>query len=88
MILTRTGIGLALFSTAVFSEAAFGQAGITAAASPAFDIAEIHSGAHVTNPFMRGGVLRNSRYDVRTASMLELISNAYEIGRASCRERV
>lgn len=50
---------------------------LAADTSPAFDIADIHGSAHVTNPYMRGGVLRGGRYDVRTASMVELISAAY-----------
>ena len=73
---TRKGIAFAALSSAiVFSPAASAQAGT--AAPPAFDAADIHSSGHVTNPSLRGGVLRNGRYDVRTASMLELISNAY-----------
>jgi len=55
--------------------AALGQAPDT----PAFDLADVHPSRHVTNPFMRGGVLRGGRYDVRTASMLELISTAYGV---------
>lgn len=54
-----------------------GQAGIAPSAPPAFDIADVHMSAHVTNPRMRGGVLRAGRYDVRTASMLDLISDAW-----------
>jgi len=46
---------------------------------PAFDIADIHASAHVVNPYMRGGVLRGSRYDVHTATMLDLISRAYGV---------
>ena len=61
-------------SIAVFSGLAFGQ---TAGAPPAFDLADVHVSPHVTNPYMRGGVLRGSRYSVRTASMLDLISSAY-----------
>jgi len=48
-------------------------------ARPAFDLADVHSSAKVTNPYMRGGVLRGGRYDVRTASLLELISAAYGV---------
>lgn len=46
---------------------------------PAFEIADVHVSAHVVNPYMRGGTLRGGRYDVRTANMLELISNAYSL---------
>ncbi len=47
--------------------------------APRFEVADIHTSAHVTNPYMRGGVLRGGRWDVRTASMLELISTAYSM---------
>lgn len=62
---------------AVCTGVVFGQSGVTAAAPPSFDASEIRASAHVTNPYMRGGVLRGGRYDVHTASMLELIANAY-----------
>jgi uncharacterized protein (TIGR03435 family) len=58
----------------VFAAIALAQ---SPAPPPAFDIADVHVSAHVINPFMRGGVLRGGRYDVRTANMLELICNAY-----------
>jgi uncharacterized protein (TIGR03435 family) len=68
--------GLSL--AALFALAAAGQ---TADTSPAFDIADVHVSPHVTNPYMRGGVLRGGRYQVRTASMVDLISLAYGIDR-------
>lgn len=43
----------------------------------AFDIADVHASAKTTNPYMRGGVLRGGRYEIRTASMLDLIRTAY-----------
>ncbi|HYL78960.1 MAG TPA: TIGR03435 family protein [Bryobacteraceae bacterium] len=46
---------------------------------PAFDLADVHPSRHVTNPFMRGGTLRAGRYDVRTASMVDLIGAAYGV---------
>lgn len=58
------------------SAAVFGQAAET---PPAFDLADVHSSPHVTNPYMRGGVLRGGRFDVRTASMVDLISYAYGV---------
>lgn len=64
---------------AMSSGAVFAQSGITAAAPPSFDASEIRASAHVTNPYMRGGVLRGGRYDVHTASMVELIANAYGV---------
>ncbi len=76
--LTRIAI-LTPLSCALLCCAAFGQAGSAPAARPSFEIAQIRKSAHVTNPYMRGGTLRGSRYDVRTASMVELISNAYGV---------
>ncbi|MBV8844925.1 MAG: TIGR03435 family protein [Bryobacterales bacterium] len=63
---------------AVLSVTAYAQA----PTPPAFDIADVHVSPHVTNPYMRGGALRGGRYDVRTASMLDLISAAYSVDAA------
>jgi uncharacterized protein (TIGR03435 family) len=62
----------------LFAGAGFGQ---TADTPPAFDIADVQVSAHVTNPYMRGGVLRGGRYQVRTATLVDLISLAYSIDR-------
>ena len=62
-------------AAAVLSLAVFAQS----AAPPAFDIADVHASPHVANPFMRGGVLRGGRYDVRTATMVYLIRTAYGV---------
>ncbi|HUI82242.1 MAG TPA: TIGR03435 family protein [Bryobacteraceae bacterium] len=71
MMQTRTRVcALALFSAAVFGQSP---------APPAFDLADVHASPHVTNPYMRGGVLRNGRYDLRTASMVDLIAVAYGV---------
>src|SRR5580765_2797697 len=69
---------LALFSVAVFGQAA--NTPTTAASSANFDVADVHVRAHSSNPapFMTGGVLRGGRYDLRNATMLNLISVAYE----------
>jgi uncharacterized protein (TIGR03435 family) len=46
-----------------------------------FDAADIHVRAHSNNPapFMSGGVLRAGRYDLRNATMLDLIAAAYGV---------
>ena len=64
---------------ALFSAAVFGQAAQTPATLANFDVADVHVRAHSTNPapFMSGGVLRGGRYDLRNATMLNLISVAY-----------
>lgn len=59
----------------ILMTAAFGQTEVP----PAFDLADVHVSPHVTNPFMRGGVVRGGRFEIRTASMLELISSAYSV---------
>ncbi len=66
--LTCLGI-LAFVSGMAFAQAVPGPS--------VFDIVDVHRSAHVTNPRMRGGVLRAGRYDVRTATMLDLISGAW-----------
>jgi uncharacterized protein (TIGR03435 family) len=70
---------LALFSAAVFGQAA--QTPATPAATANFDVADVHVRAHSSNPapFMTGGVLRGGRYDLRNATMLNLISAAYGV---------
>jgi uncharacterized protein (TIGR03435 family) len=50
--------------------------------TPKFDVADISLRAHTgaTNqPFMTGGVLRGGRYDLRNATMVDLIAAAYDI---------
>jgi len=50
--------------------------------TPKFDAADISLRAHTgtTNqPTMTGGVLRGGRYDLRNATMVDLIATAYNI---------
>jgi uncharacterized protein (TIGR03435 family) len=68
-----TAIGLvALLSSAVFAQSP---------EAPRFDAADINIRAHSNNPapFMSGGVLRAGRYDLRNATMLDLIATAYGV---------
>jgi uncharacterized protein (TIGR03435 family) len=60
----------------LLSGAAFGQ---SAEALPAFDIADVHASPHISNPNMRGGVLRAGRYELLNASMVDLIRTAYGV---------
>lgn len=48
---------------------------------PAFDLADVHASPHTTNPnpFMSGGVLRGGRYDLRNATMVDLIKTAWDV---------
>lgn len=68
---------LALLSSAAFSQSS-GQS-VTAAAPPAFDIADVHVSAKTTNPYMSGGILRAGRFEIRRATMLDLIRTAYSL---------
>lgn len=58
----------------LLSSAAFGQ---QAEPLPAFEVADVHASARTTNPFMRGGIIRGGRLEIRTATILDLISTAY-----------
>jgi uncharacterized protein (TIGR03435 family) len=66
---------------ALFSGAVLGQAGITVSATPApaFEAADVHVSAKSRTPSMAAGGLRGTRYLVRQATMVDLISLAYEI---------
>jgi len=50
-----------------------------AAFGESFDIADVHASAKATNPYMSGGVLRGGRYDLRNATMVDLIQVAYGV---------
>ncbi len=56
--------------------AAFGQ---STPARPAFQIADVHVSAPSRNPNMQGGVLRSGRYEIRQATILDLIKIAYGV---------
>jgi uncharacterized protein (TIGR03435 family) len=60
------GVGLIVF----LSGAIFGQ-------GPTFGIADVHASDHVAS--MRGGVVRSGIYQIQTATMVDLISAAYNI---------
>jgi uncharacterized protein (TIGR03435 family) len=67
----------ASISVAAFlSLAIFGQ---SAGAPPAFDIADVHLSAHSTNPNMTGGVIHAGRYELRKATMVDLIRTAFGV---------
>jgi uncharacterized protein (TIGR03435 family) len=63
---------LAPFTLLALATASFGQ--------PSFQIADIHSSPQVRNPQMQGGgPLQNGRFEMRQATMLDLIRIAYDI---------
>jgi uncharacterized protein (TIGR03435 family) len=45
----------------------------------AFQIADVHVSPYARNPIMQGGVLRAGRYELRQATMLDLIKTAYGV---------
>lgn len=54
-------------------------AGQPAAAPAPFELADIHNSAKTQFPFMQGPVLRGDRYQVKDATMLDLIATAYSM---------
>src|SRR5882762_11772867 len=72
MVRVFSGISLAAFLSIV----GFGRSVET---PPAFDIADVRLSARSTNPNMTGGVLRAGRYELRKATMVDLIRNAYGV---------
>lgn len=49
--------------------------------APRFEVTDVHRSASATNPFTwaSGGIIRGSRYDLRKATMIDLIRAAYGI---------
>ncbi len=71
-----TRVSACIISTALLCGAAFGQ---STEPPPAFEAADVHASAPSTNPFMRGGVLRGGRYELKSATMVDLIRTAYDV---------
>jgi uncharacterized protein (TIGR03435 family) len=46
--------------------------------APKFEIADVHVSAKAVNPFPRFGQARGGRYEVKNATMVDLIRNAYD----------
>ena len=67
----KRGLWIALLASAVFGQ--------TTDKPPAFESADVHVSPPATNPTMRGGILRGGRYEVRTATMVDLISAAHNM---------
>ena len=72
MVRVFAGISFAAF----LSIAGFGRSVET---PPVFDIADVHVSARSTNPNMTGGILRAGRYELRKATMVDLIRTAYDV---------
>jgi uncharacterized protein (TIGR03435 family) len=65
-----TGVGVALLSTLVFAQ--------STDSPPAFLIADVHASARTTTPVMRVS-FRSGRYEIRNATMVDLIRTAYAV---------
>jgi uncharacterized protein (TIGR03435 family) len=63
---------------ALLSAAAFGQSPATPP-PPAFDIADVHVSVKSPNANMSGGFLRGGRYEIRKATMVDLVRMAYSV---------
>ena len=72
MVRVFSGISLAAF----LSIAGFVRSVET---PPVFDIADVHMSARSANPNMTGGILRAGRYELRKATMVDLIRTAYGV---------
>jgi uncharacterized protein (TIGR03435 family) len=70
---------LALLSGALFGQSAAAPPETTPATPPAFETADVHPSAHSTRAYMTGGVLRGGRYDLRNATLVDLIATAYGV---------
>src|ERR1035438_7171969 len=66
----------AISFVALLSGAVFGQ---SAESTPKFDIADVHVSPKSATAYMSGGVLRAGRYEIRRATMLDLIRTAYGV---------
>src|SRR3954469_12921088 len=70
----RVSAGITI--AALLSGAAFGQSSDT---TPKFEVADIHASPRTTQPFVRGPFFNGGRYELRFATMLDLIRTAYGI---------
>ena len=69
-----TVIGLTLI--ALMSGRAFGQ---STTSSPSFDVADVHAGSRNPGVNMTGGQIRDGRYELHNATMVDLIRTAYDV---------
>src|SRR5580658_1220214 len=47
--------------------------------TPRFEIADVHVSARTANPYRKGPFIHGGRYEVRTATMVDLIGLAYGV---------
>src|SRR5262245_62050900 len=66
----------AVAALALLAAPVFGQ---SAATTPSFDIADVHAGTRNPGVGMTGGLLREGRYELHNATMVDLIRTAYSV---------
>ncbi len=66
-----------LFCAAMLATFAIMALGQSPEAPPAFEAADVRVSTITRNPFMRGPFLRSGRYELKNATMVDLISTAY-----------
>src|ERR1700683_4085784 len=73
-------VALALLSAAAFGQSSTGPSRTgPSRTGPSFDIADVHESATTPNPHMSGGALRGGRYEIRRATIADLIRVAYNV---------
>jgi uncharacterized protein (TIGR03435 family) len=78
MMPSIAGISAGISLLTLLSGAVSGQS-VTAGAPPTFEIADVHVSPRAMTMRMSGGVLRAGRYEIRKATMLDLIRTAYGV---------
>jgi len=66
-------------AAALLSALAFGQSTDTPATQTTFEVADVHVSPPTRNPGMRGPMLRQGFYQIRYATMLDLVRTAYGV---------
>jgi len=74
--MARAWVATASTCFVLFCGAVYGQ---TTESKPKFDVADIHASPATNQPFVRGPFYTNGRYEVRYASMLDLVRIAYGV---------
>jgi uncharacterized protein (TIGR03435 family) len=66
-------------AVAILSGAAFGQSLDATLTMPNFEVSDIHASAPTIRPYMNGPFLHAGRYQLKTATMVDLIGTAYGV---------
>jgi uncharacterized protein (TIGR03435 family) len=76
MVRAFAGLCFFIFAGGAFSQNTGHQ---TALATPELQAADIHASSNLLYPRMQGGVVRSGRYELRQATMMDLIATAYGV---------